>query len=181
MHTHTQHRRPQCACLVHHGDIGPCGPWDSVNIHPSHTGSVKAAWHTWEKKLGAHAMKRVAAGAHLRTPWLFEPAKHPDDRADYCLDCSFLLQAPGTHFLHLTHTQIHTVFFRTITRMRLRANAYFLARHPFSCTLQKCCHPQMIVLQIAVHWLGVTLKTSRDLCDPLRTSRPILHLRTTHI
>ena len=36
-------------------------------------------------------MKRVAAGAHLQTPWLFEPAKRPDDRADYCLDCSFLL------------------------------------------------------------------------------------------
>ena len=37
-------------------------------------------------------MKRVAAGAHLPTPWLFEPAKRPDDRADYCLDCSFLPQ-----------------------------------------------------------------------------------------
>ena len=24
-------------------------------------------------------MKRVAAGAHLPTPWLFEPAKRPDD------------------------------------------------------------------------------------------------------
>ena len=51
--------------------------------------------------LGAHAMERVAAGAHLPTPWLFEPAKRPDDRADYswvtenradyCLDWSFLL------------------------------------------------------------------------------------------
>ena len=28
-----------------------------------------------EGKLGANAMKRVAAGAHLPTPWLFEPAK----------------------------------------------------------------------------------------------------------
>ena len=28
-------------------------------------------------------MKRVAAGAHLPTPWLFEPVKRPDDRADY--------------------------------------------------------------------------------------------------
>ena len=25
-------------------------------------------------------------------PWLFEPAKRPDDRADYTLDCSFLPQ-----------------------------------------------------------------------------------------
>ena len=28
-------------------------------------------------------MKRVA----LPTPWLLEPAKRPDDRADYCLGC----------------------------------------------------------------------------------------------
>ena len=33
-------------------------------------------------KLGTYAMKRVTAGAHLPTPWLFEPAKRPDDRAD---------------------------------------------------------------------------------------------------
>ena len=31
-------------------------------------------------------MKRVAAGAHLPTPWYFEPAKRSDDRADYCLE-----------------------------------------------------------------------------------------------
>ena len=36
-------------------------------------------------KLGTYAMKRVAAGAHLPTPRLLEPAKRPDDRADYCL------------------------------------------------------------------------------------------------
>ena len=36
------------------------------------------------EKLGTNAMKRVAAGAHLPTPWIFEPAKRPDDRADYC-------------------------------------------------------------------------------------------------
>ena len=38
------------------------------------------------KKLGANAMEHVAAGAHLPTLWLFERAKHPDDRADYCLE-----------------------------------------------------------------------------------------------
>ena len=37
-------------------------------------------------------MKRVAAGAHLPTPWLFEPEKRADDRVDYCLDSSFLPQ-----------------------------------------------------------------------------------------
>ena len=31
-------------------------------------------------RLGEHATERVAAGAHLPTPWLFEPAKRPDDR-----------------------------------------------------------------------------------------------------
>ena len=30
-------------------------------------------------------MKRVAAGDHLPTPWLFEHAKRTDDGADYCL------------------------------------------------------------------------------------------------
>ena len=43
-------------------------------------------------RVGANAMKRVAAGAHLPTPWHFEPAKRPDDRAAYCLDGSFLPQ-----------------------------------------------------------------------------------------
>ena len=41
-------------------------------------------------KLGAYVLNCVAAGAHLPTPWLFEPAKRPDDRADYCLYCCFL-------------------------------------------------------------------------------------------
>ena len=34
--------------------------------------------HAYGKKLGTYAMKRVAAGAHLPTPWLFELAKRPD-------------------------------------------------------------------------------------------------------
>ena len=46
-------------------------------------------------KGGANAMKCVAAGAHLPTPWLFEPAKRPDDRADYRRDCSILPKFPG--------------------------------------------------------------------------------------
>ena len=43
-----------------------------------------------KEKLETYAMTRVVAGAHLPTPWLFESAKRPDDRANYCLDCSFL-------------------------------------------------------------------------------------------
>ena len=44
------------------------------------------------EKLGTNAMKRVAAGAHLPNPWLFEPAKHPDDRTDNSLGCSSLVR-----------------------------------------------------------------------------------------
>ena len=60
-----------------------------------------------EEKLGAYATKRVAAWAHLPTSWLFEPAKRPDDRADYCLGLKgfdangrlrFLVQAAGIEF-----------------------------------------------------------------------------------
>ena len=36
-----------------------------------------------KRKVGVHAMKRVAAGAHLPTPWLFDSAKRPYDRADF--------------------------------------------------------------------------------------------------
>ena len=43
-----------------------------------------------EGKLGAYAMQRVAAGAHLPTPRLFEPAQRLDDKADYCVGCSYL-------------------------------------------------------------------------------------------
>ena len=30
-------------------------------------------------------MKRVAAGAHISNPWLFEPTETTDDRANNCL------------------------------------------------------------------------------------------------
>ena len=40
-------------------------------------------------KLGAKAMKRVAAGAHLPTPWHFKPAKRPDGRAKLLLGLQF--------------------------------------------------------------------------------------------
>ena len=39
----------------------------------------------------SNRIKREAAGAH-RPHWPSEPAKRPDDRADSCLDCSFLPQ-----------------------------------------------------------------------------------------
>ena len=56
-------------CGIHHGDLSGTGT---------------------KGKLRANAMKRVAAGVHLSIPWLFEPAKRPDDRVDYFLGCTFL-------------------------------------------------------------------------------------------
>ena len=49
-------------------------------------------YHIGKGKLGANAMKHVAVGAHLPTPWLFESVNGLDDKADYCLGCSFLPQ-----------------------------------------------------------------------------------------
>ena len=45
-------------------------------------------------------MKHVVVGVPLPTPWLFELAKRPDDRADYRLGCRFYppVQEPGTRF-----------------------------------------------------------------------------------
>ena len=52
-------------------------------------------WRIGKKgKLGANAMKRVAADAHLLS--LFEPAKRPDDRA--VLQFPSPVEAPGTRF-----------------------------------------------------------------------------------
>ena len=47
--------------------------------------------------LGANAMKRVAAGAHLPTPWLFEPAKRPNELLPG-LQFPPPVEAPSTHF-----------------------------------------------------------------------------------
>ena len=55
-----------------------------------HWNQERSEWGERKRKFGPYALKRVAAGAHLPTPWLFELAKRPHDRADYCFDCSFL-------------------------------------------------------------------------------------------
>ena len=47
---------------------------------------LKKAYAKKRKLKKAYAKKRIAAGAHLPTPWRFEPVKHPDDRTNYCLD-----------------------------------------------------------------------------------------------
>ena len=43
-------------------------------------------------------MKLIAAGAHLPTPWLSEPAKLADDRADYCPDVGYLKKSRTVKF-----------------------------------------------------------------------------------
>ena len=50
-------------------------------------------------KLGAHAIKRVAAGAHFPSLWLFEPAKRPDDRADN--EVHVIVEDGDVHFFSL--------------------------------------------------------------------------------
>ena len=55
--------------------------YTSSHGYDSEGSSRVPAMTVWiQGKLGANAMKRVAAGAHLPTPWLFEPAKRPDVR-----------------------------------------------------------------------------------------------------
>ena len=44
------------------------------------------------RKVGGKRYETRSRGPRLPTPWLFEPAERPDNRADYCLDCSFLPQ-----------------------------------------------------------------------------------------
>ena len=95
-------RKDQRTCVVHcqgsasHNECSTLGflvMYSSGNPTTPVETNINESWssYSWRKvKLGAHAIKRVAAGAHLQTPWLFELAKRPDDRADYCLDCSFL-------------------------------------------------------------------------------------------
>ena len=55
--------------------------WTHLNtagVHqPSEGGNGTGDLGGRKGKLGAYAMKRVAAGADLPTPWLFEPAKPP--------------------------------------------------------------------------------------------------------
>ena len=69
-------------------------------------GVIAGLLHTRNRKgngkLRAYAMKRVAAGAHVPTLWLFEHAKRADDRANYCLDSSFLRSSTMYSFLQLS-------------------------------------------------------------------------------
>ena len=56
-----------------------------------------------KRKVGALAMKRVAAGAHLPTPWLFEPAKRSDDKPTTALAAVSSPSASTWYtFLHLS-------------------------------------------------------------------------------
>ena len=82
-------------------------------------------------KLGANAMKRVAASDHLPTTWLFDPAKRPDDRADYCLDWCFLPQCKH-QVLVFTRMEWGAPYGRTYGRtvVRDRPNEHFQRTGP---------------------------------------------------
>ena len=96
-------------------------------------------------------MKRVAAGAHLPTPWLFEPAKRPDDRADYCLDCSFLPQ-----WKH--RVLVFTLEWRVHNRVRLYKTKPRDDLRPVGkrgSGPRPCCRPSRAPRGWPARWLGV--------------------------
>ena len=66
-------------------------------------------------KLEANAMKRVAAGAHLPTPWLLEHWKRPDDRVDYCL----VRKKRTVYYYSQTYSSLRTISGRRICELRL--------------------------------------------------------------
>ena len=62
--------------------------WKFNQVELSTSASVdgRKRWTARKKrKLGDKRYEGVAAGAHLPTPWLFEPAKRPDDRGSETL------------------------------------------------------------------------------------------------
>ena len=76
-------------------------------------------------------MKCVAAGAHLPTPWLFEPAKRPDDRAAYCLDCSFLPQWKHRVLVFTLEWNegVHTLSFKNLPGVKSRPTNLQIGLH----------------------------------------------------
>ena len=64
------------------------------------------------RKLGTYSIKRVAASIHLPIAWLFEPGKRPDNRAVYCLDCSFLPYSASTRYSFHTWVEWGAAFWR---------------------------------------------------------------------
>ena len=47
----------------------------------------------WPRKFGGIRNEAPFCERSFPDLWLYEPAKHTNDRADYCLDCSFLPSA----------------------------------------------------------------------------------------
>ena len=56
------------------------------SLGPETDGALQSLLRVLPDKLGGECtLKRVDPGAHLPTPWRFEPAKRPDNGPDYCL------------------------------------------------------------------------------------------------
>ena len=79
-------------------------PVDKLLIDVSISCIIQKSFRHWKKAKGSferrgktleeYARKRVPAGAHFSTPWLFEPTKRPDDRLQPGLQFPSLVQAP---------------------------------------------------------------------------------------
>ena len=99
-------------------------------------------------------MKHNAAGAHLLTHLFFEPAELPDDRANYCLYCSFL-----PHCKHWV--LIFTLEWSGAHPMDQMAQESF-ELGPFN--------PESYALPAAPHWLGIHNKKAGNVMGEYQPS-----------
>ena len=120
--------------------------------------------------MGEYAMKRVVAGAHFPSSWLFEPASHPDDRADYSIAWA-TVSHPRCAFLELSRlerafkprlgaavvrsrtmsipTELgHLAMLALAIDISAKGNSH-LARARFEHAGPPCPEP------VALHWLGI--------------------------
>ena len=76
-------------------------------------------------------MKRVAAGVHFPTRWLFEPGKRPDDRADYCLNLKGASR--GNMFLWVSSSPITRIFLFEVSTIPKREISIRLPLTSYAC------------------------------------------------
>ena len=76
-------------------------------------------------------MKRVSARTHLPTPWIFEPCKRPDNRADYCLGNRVTGTAESSSVYHMLW-----LFSSKLLNRKLAPDKFFYkTRHQHMTTL----------------------------------------------
>ena len=66
-------------------------PFEKVHIYCTYLEGVYILEEKNRGKLGFTLKERVAAGRSSSVSLAFDPAKCPEDRADYCMGCSFVI------------------------------------------------------------------------------------------